>query len=89
LKHIEIFIKGYVQGVGFRYYVYKHAETIRIKGFVMNLPGGEVYVEAEGEEFQLKEFIDILKIGPSGADVKEVTYKESDMKHFEGFSITN
>lgn len=88
MRHLDIFVKGYVQGVGFRYFVLRHAEALCVKGIVKNLSDGRVYIEAEGEEHQLVEFISKLRIGPSGADVREVDYKDSQIKNFDDFSIT-
>jgi len=48
-KHVNITVKGRVQGVGFRYSAMEAAEELGIKGFVRNMPDGSVYIEAEGE----------------------------------------
>lgn len=44
----KITIKGLVQGVGFRPFVYREAQRYGIKGFVINSPEG-VVIEAHGE----------------------------------------
>lgn len=43
-------ISGRVQGVGFRWFIKKIAETLDIKGYVMNLPNGDVEIWAECTE---------------------------------------
>jgi len=89
-KCIFIKISGMVQGVGFRYYVWNHARRLGLAGYVRNLTDGSVETEAEGEEDKLKQFIETLKAGPSGAVVEEVKveWKEYTGKYRE-FSITH
>ena len=46
---VRVRVEGTVQGVGFRPYVYRLAEELRLSGFVLNDSGG-VLIEAEGPE---------------------------------------
>lgn len=48
-------IKGIVQGVGFRPFVYNLAVKLGLKGWVMNGPGG-VTIDAEGSSADLEDF---------------------------------
>lgn len=57
----RILVRGIVQGVGFRPFVYSRAVALGIRGTVKNL-GSEVEIRAEGN--RLPEFIDALKRGP-------------------------
>ena len=52
----KIHIRGYVQGVGFRWSTAREAKIMGITGFVKNLPDGSVYIEAEGTADRLKAF---------------------------------
>ncbi|MEA4926059.1 MAG: carbamoyltransferase HypF [Syntrophomonadaceae bacterium] len=54
-KSYRISIKGIVQGVGFRPFVYRLAQEYGIRGWVINSAAG-VFIEAEGSEGQLEEF---------------------------------
>lgn len=56
-------IKGIVQGVGFRPFVYRLAKSLSIKGYVKNTSEG-VYAEIEGEEAALRSFLKTLKEHP-------------------------
>jgi len=80
-------VRGYVQGVGFRYYVYRQAIALGICGNAKNLYSGEVEIEAFGERSLLEEFIKIVKVGPRAAHVTDVVlkWKEDDpsVKSFE------
>jgi hydrogenase maturation protein HypF len=48
----RILVKGIVQGVGFRPFVYSLAQSLSLKGFVMNSSEG-VVIEIEGEKSSL------------------------------------
>jgi acylphosphatase len=73
-------VKGYVQGVGFRYYVLDAAVPLGVKGWVRNLWDGDVEVMAEGNRDALEKLIAVLRRGPraahvSGADVEWGEYQ--------------
>ncbi len=67
----RLILRGSVQGVGYRFYVTKHAQRFEVTGMVRNLPGSEVEVVAEGERREVEEFIEKVKEGPPGAYVTE------------------
>ncbi|HEY9114450.1 MAG TPA: acylphosphatase [Bacteroidales bacterium] len=71
-KAVILNIYGKVQGVGFRYYTQKKANELGLKGYVKNKADGSVYVEAEGGEVQLQEFINWCEEGPTWARVSKV-----------------
>jgi acylphosphatase len=87
MKHLNIHIRGWVQGVGFRYSALKAASSFSVSGFVRNEPDGSVYIEAEGEEANLGYFLDWCRTGPSFGRVDEVTHTESGLRGFEEFRI--
>ena len=60
----KIHVRGYVQGVGFRYRTLREAAGRGIKGFDKNMPDGSVYIEAEGTPRQLRSFVEWCKKGP-------------------------
>ena len=65
-------MKGIVQGVGFRFFVQREARRLALSGWVHNLPGGEVEVEAMGESDALKSLVASLERGPALARVDNV-----------------
>lgn len=87
MKHLSITVSGKVQGVFYRAFTQKEAQRLQLKGFVRNQPNGDVYIEAEGEETVLQEFITWCKTGSPKSVVKEVTIKEGDLKKFVEFKI--
>ena len=60
----KIRVKGYVQGVGFRWRTLRQAASRGIKGYVKNMPDGSVFIEAEGTREQLRDFADWCRKGP-------------------------
>ncbi len=80
-------IHGFVQGVGFRAFVYHHARALGVKGFVQNEVDGSVTVVAEGNEKALEELEMYLKSGPSFSRVEEVNVVEIPPENYNDFEI--
>jgi acylphosphatase len=53
----EVFFRGRVQGVGFRYTTRRVAGGFKVTGWVRNLPDGRVQMWAEGEPAELDRFV--------------------------------
>ncbi len=62
-------VNGYVQGVGFRYFVHDMAISLGIKGWVRNLWNGDVEVLAEGERQALEKLLSAIRRGPRTSNV--------------------
>lgn len=63
---------GMVQGVGFRWFVARHAKSLGLTGFVRNLPDGSVEVMVDGPEEALPALERLLRSGPASAQVDRV-----------------
>lgn len=62
-RRARICVRGIVQGVGFRPFVYQLAQELSLGGFVLN--GGDgVIIEAEGRPVSIDNFIDKLNSNP-------------------------
>jgi acylphosphatase len=61
-----------VQGVGFRWYVARHARSLGLVGFARNLPDGRVEVVVSGPEESLPALEQLLRTGPANAQVERV-----------------
>jgi hydrogenase maturation protein HypF len=73
IRRLKIHVRGTVQGVGFRPFVYKLAHTLGIAGHVFNSTAG-VTIEIEGPDPVLDDFLKALKDkAPQLADVQEVS----------------
>ena len=87
-KHI--IIKGKVQGVGYRYWLYKTAMQRNIDGWVKNKISGEVEALLVGNESDVNKVIKLCEKGPVMAEVTNVraqTYEKEYLK--KSFSIIN
>lgn len=68
----RVIVRGRVQGVGFRWFVREHARTLRLAGWVRNLPDGMVELEVEGAPEKVAELMAHVAEGPDGAVVAGV-----------------
>lgn len=85
--HKNITIKGSVQGVGFRYSAKKMALSLGITGFVKNKSNGDVYIEAEGSEIQIRHLIEWCHQGPSYAHVENIEIEFANVRGFKFFEV--
>jgi acylphosphatase len=81
------FVRGRVQGVGFRYFVERAAAQLQIAGFTRNLDDGRVEVYAVGTGSQLSELAGHLWKGPRWSDVRGVDEQEAAVLKYRGFFI--
>ena len=72
----HILVSGRVQGVGFRWFVREAAQSLGLGGWVRNLPGGEVEIEAQGEPESLSLLMERLRTGHPYARVDAVERRE-------------
>jgi acylphosphatase len=72
LEELHARISGYVQGVGFRYFVINKAQPLGLRGYARNLSDGSVEVVAQGPRAALERLLEQLRRGPSAAEVEEV-----------------
>ena len=86
-RHISILVSGRVQGVFYRASAKTKADELGIKGFVQNLPDGQVYMEAEGSDEKLDLFKAWCSEGPPRAQVEQVEIKEGDLRNFTSFGV--
>lgn len=87
-KGIHAFVTGQVQGVGFRYYVHHAARRHYLTGWVKNLVDGRVEIMAEGEEEEIRSFVDELKKGSRWSMVDDVQIEWLHyQKKFRSFDI--
>jgi len=81
---LRVVVRGRVQGVGYRDFVYMRARFLGLRGYVRNLPDMRtVEVVAEGERGGLEQLLDHLREGPRGARVDglDVTWGEPTRRH--------
>ena len=84
----SIKVRGIVQGVGFRPFVYNLAHKYSLSGWVCNSSGG-VEIEAEGDDRNLKEFVsEIADRSPVLASIEKVEAQDNlPLKGYSRFEI--
>ena len=76
--YLECWFEGHVQGVGFRYQSAATAKGFEVSGTVQNLADGRVFLRVEGEESEVRAFLDAL------ADEMEDYIREMEVKTGSG-----
>lgn len=86
-KRLFISIKGAVQGVGFRPFIYRLAEQLSLQGYVVNSSSG-VIIEVESSENKLREFIQKIDAEkPVHAIIVSFEYSFLDPVGYNSFEI--
>ena len=86
-KQLKIRVKGIVQGVGFRPFVYRIARENNITGYVLNDTEG-VLIICEGKPSSLQEFLNSIKHNPPPlAKIQDIKITEHKPKGYKTFSI--
>jgi hydrogenase maturation protein HypF len=86
-KAILIKVKGLVQGVGFRPFIYRLAHQFGIKGWVENRNDG-VVIHAEGTITKIGDFLSSIKAeAPVASSIHSITKEAIESKGFTSFKI--
>ncbi|MFL0805211.1 MAG: acylphosphatase [Agarilytica sp.] len=71
-------VEGRVQGVGFRYYTRDCALALGLKGYVMNLPDGNVEFFIQGDTQALDKALSEIEKGPEYSKVVSISYEKAE-----------
>ncbi|MFC1767205.1 acylphosphatase [Candidatus Margulisiibacteriota bacterium] len=87
-SRVRVNITGYVQGVGYRFFVIDAAKALDLCGYARNTADGGVEVVAEGEKNSLEQLVNSLKTGPASATISDVAVSyENYLGEFKDFRI--
>ena len=87
IEALDIQVRGIVQGVGFRPFIYRLARHYLVNGWVLNSREG-VFIHAEGEGKLLDEFVmEISDNAPAAAEVREIELHEVPLQDCKTFEI--
>jgi hydrogenase maturation protein HypF len=87
IRRMHIALRGAVQGVGFRPFVFRLASELKLPGWVLNSPEG-VFIEVEGEKKDLDAFLFRLQEEkPALASIQSLEFSFLDPVHFGSFEI--
>lgn len=87
-KRIQILVRGIVQGVGFRPFIFSLANQNSLKGQVCNNTSG-VLIDVEGDGAAIEQFINEIKKSPPRLSRVESIHRSSDLSlaHYNDFRI--
>lgn len=83
MRCIRGFVSGRVQGVGFRYFVMRHANDSNIHGYARNLPDGRVEFLLQGDDTSVRSVVESIRKGPSFSVVTDVEIEECECQDLE------
>ena len=84
---VHVWVKGRVQGVGFRAHVEYYASQIGVSGWVRNVGWNTVEAVAEGSREQVDRFVERVKSGPAASRVDEARVEEEPISGLQGFVV--
>lgn len=80
-------IWGRVQGVNYRRAAQREAVRLGVTGFARNMPDDSVWIEVEGEETAMEQFIAWCKKGPPRSNVDRFEVQDGALVGYKGFEI--
>ncbi len=84
----HVLIKGKVQGVFYRVWTFKQAQSLGLAGWVKNLKDKKVEAVFEGPKEKVEEMIEKCKEGPRPSNVKHLKVSwEKASGEFSSFEI--
>lgn len=75
-RSVHGYVSGRVQGVGFRFFVRRHALALRLAGYVRNLPDGRVEFLIQGEAGDVLRLLEQIHVGPAHARVGDLQFED-------------
>jgi len=83
---LHVILQGFVQGVGFRFFVYRAGQDLQLQGWVRNRINGNVEILADGSRKKLDAFLKEVRKGPQMAQVVKIDVEwqksKSDLSPF-------
>lgn len=88
MTRTKIIVRGIVQGVGFRPYIYSLASRRALKGQVLNNTSG-VIIDIEGDAAAIEQFLDEIRLNPPPLSEIEAVERSDDLAplNYKDFSI--
>jgi acylphosphatase len=87
-ERIHIWVKGRVQGVGFRAFAQQAGVQLSLTGWVRNVGYDTVEIVAEGPHEKLERFAESVKIGPRAGNVVDTKVEwETALEEYKSFSV--
>ncbi|HEV2472318.1 MAG TPA: acylphosphatase [Chthonomonadales bacterium] len=77
IRRTKMVVSGRVQGVAFRAATLRRAEELQLRGYVRNLPTGDVEIVAEGAAESVEALAAWARRGPPAAQVARLSIQEA------------
>ncbi len=88
IQELHAWVRGRVQGVGFRYFVIQRALALGLRGYARNESDDTVEVLAQGPRPALEHLLSLLRQGPPAASVRDVQSEwRQPSEHTSGFHV--
>jgi acylphosphatase len=88
MKRLHVWISGRVQNVFFRARTNSAALSLRLRGWVRNLPDGRVEALFEGDDADVAAMLEWCRKGPPLSDVRNIEIREEATgNELNGFEI--
>ncbi|KAH8678945.1 Acylphosphatase-like domain-containing protein [Tricladium varicosporioides] len=88
VTRVSFRVHGQVQGVSFRYFTKKKANSYNLTGWVRNTSNGKVEGEVQGEEDGVQKLLKDIDKGPTHAHVVKLEKSEIEVVEGEiGFEV--
>ena len=86
----HFFIMGFVQGIGFRYFVKSNARRLKLTGWVKNTDDGRVEALVQGLKEKIEKLIKLCEKGPFLSQVNSVQVQwEKEVERFGDFGVAH
>ncbi|MFL5920081.1 MAG: acylphosphatase [Gaiellaceae bacterium] len=82
----RVIVHGRVQGVGFRYWLARAAQTRGVVGWAANRADGTLEAVLEGEAEAVESLTRVCREGPRGAVVERVEVADEEPEGLQGFA---
>jgi len=86
MRSVRLIITGCVQGVGYRIWVERTAQSLGVSGWVRNRSDGSVELQATGDDEAVAKLIEACRQGPRAAVVTDVGVEETEDEGGAGFA---
>ncbi len=83
----KVYISGFVQGVGFRRFIKKHARDLGLTGWVKNLPDRRVEALFTGSKEKIEKMIEECRKGAFLSEVENVESEWVREEKFDSFKV--
>ena len=84
---LTVWVHGYVQGVGFRWWTRSRALELGLTGYASNRPDGRVQVVAQGPRAECQRLLELLQSGRTpGSVVNVIADWSEDTEPINGFT---